>query len=124
MLDPAACALHGYYRTTAFNERKSVDGEQWLTIAQLECSTRVGSNDESEERPHERACLAAAGVKQYKYNWSLVERSGGVREASVEARAELNEEEYNETKGDMSKQRQGPKRKAPTKPKEPESEDS
>ena len=89
VLDPSSSSNQGFNRTEAFIGKQNDNKEQWLTQAQLESPAWLASVDhvkvlldqnQLEERPHEMPALAAAGVKQYKFIWSLFKRSDGLRE--------------------------------------------
>jgi len=78
----------GYNSTTAFDEEQSKKKEAWLTEeqmagpkylnsaahAKLVCDSKV-----FEQQDHEIEAVAAAGVKQHRFNWSLLERQASAR---------------------------------------------
>ena len=79
-----------------------------------------------EERPHEYAALAKAGIKQYQFSWSRLRKESGQREeAGTTATAELTGKEYSEVTSDLDRTfTKGTKRKPSKPPREPEPEEA
>ena len=123
MIDPKTAVCKGYNSTVAFDQEENKGSEQWLSEEQMGGPMFLNSANHAgiivkgkvlEERDHENPALAAAGVKQYYFSWSRINRSTGVRkEAGVRADAELTPEEYQETADQMAKQGLEPQVKKP-----------
>lgn len=131
ILDPAFATCEGFNRTTAFTKQEQRDDEQWVTLEMLKGPSFLNSEEHAriaikdlDSRPHELAALAEEGVKQYKFSWSVLRRSSGVKdEAGTSAHAELTEKEFADVSTDMAKNFSKPVKRKAVAVKEPESEE-
>ena len=106
VLDPKTGSSIGFSSTTAHNSQSSEGLTEWLTEDQLASSQWLNSEShahtlcqsgELRERPHERPCLAKAGVKQYEYSrQQLLASTGWCKKSGVKTTSELKPEESNE----------------------------
>lgn len=132
ILDPAFATCEGFNMTTAFTKQEQRDDEQWVTEEMLQGPAFLNSAEHAriaikdlESRPHELGALAAEGVKQYKFSWSVLRRSSGVKdEAGTSAHSELTEKEYAEVSADIGRNYNKPVKRKAIAMKEPESEEA
>ena len=133
VLDPTISTTEGFNGTLAYKQEGTIDEDVWLTEEQLGSASYLNSVSQAsqivkvgelESRPHELACLAQAGIKQYKYTTSVVRRENGLREeAGTSAKAELNDNEYEEVTKEMKQGFGKPVKRRQPKQKEPESDE-
>ena len=121
LLDPKAAVCTGFNKTTASDEENSKKMEAWITEEQMGGPLYLNSATHAktvcaskifEEQDHDFEALAKDGVKQFRFNWSLLQRSTGIRkEAGVKAVAELSAQEYERVRDQIDTQRLEPQAK-------------
>lgn len=104
-MDPAGCVLNGYQRTEAYTDNSIREEDRWMTEEQLAGPRGLNSashakiltsSSELPERPCRYACLAKAGVKEFKVTEEMYNRITGIKKTiGAEGVAELKDSEFN-----------------------------
>ena len=127
VLDPSIAKTNGFNRDFAFDQAIVKETQTWWTREQLGGPTGLNNLEHADiliasgslpSKPHEVPALAEAGIVQYHWRVSSVEKQTGHRsEAGTTAKSELKEHEYTEAKNHIPKSfgdPKGIKRKAST----------
>ena len=111
-VDPKCAWLEAASTTATFITQANQAKHEWVTLAELsgprwmnshEHAKAVWDTDELDKRPHEIAALAALDVEQaaVKRSWRALS-DGHEERTQVEARGELNQEQYHDIKSAMA----------------------